>query len=143
MEKLMNSKNIHIAQIRRMTFNHRGNLAAEIPQEIKAFAFLLEKDGEYINILDPMEDYPVYERRLGTNFTLDLEEYGSCIARISGEEQVGPIYLLEKYEGFKILRKKQVSYEELRNYVINNRSVYFPALEKLFFPGQLPHFPSL
>ena len=59
LEELMNSKNIHIAQIRRMTFNHRGNLAAEIPQEIKAFAFLLEKDGEYINILDPMEDYPV------------------------------------------------------------------------------------
>ena len=92
---------------------------------------IIKKDGEYINILDPMEDYPVYERRPGSNFTLDWEEYGSFIARISGEEQVGPIYLLEKYEGFKILRKKQVSYEELRNYVINNRSVYFPALENI------------
>lgn len=131
MEKLMNSKNIHIAQIRRMTFNHRGNLAAEIPQEIKAFAFLLEKDGEYINILDPMEDYPVYERRPGSNFTLDWEEYGSVIARVSGEEKTGPIYLLEKYHGIKVLRKENVSYEELRDYVINNRSSYFPALENI------------
>ena len=131
MEKLMNSKNIHIAQIRRFGYNHRGNLSAEIPSDIEAYAFLLEKDGEYINILDPMEDYPVYERRMRSNFTLDWEEYGSGIVLISGEEQLGPIYLLEKYEGFKILRKKQVSYEELRNYVINNRSVYFPALENI------------
>lgn len=114
MEKLINTKDLKLAQIRYFDTRHNG---VEIP-EIKAYAFLRKIGEKYINILNPEEYYPVYDRVPYTNTTSDGIDYGTKIVLVSGEEDDGPCYVMDRLDMDHIFGVQSLTKEQIEKVVL-------------------------
>lgn len=114
MEKTINTKDLRLAQIRYFETAHNG---VEIP-EIKAYAFLRKIGENYINVLNPEEVYPVYDRVPYGNTTRDGIDYGTKIIRVSGEEEDGPCYVVEKLDMDHVFETQNLTKEQIEKIVL-------------------------
>ena len=116
---------VRIGQMR--YFDKKGN-GTEIPEE-KAYAFLVNVNGVYINPFNPFEEVPVYDRTNYTNTTLDGVSYGTKIVLASGEVKDGPCYVLEKGDGREIFDKEEVTIKDLEDYMFASQDFFFDRME--------------
>ena len=115
---------VRIGQVR--YFDMERN-ATEIPED-KAYAFLVNINGVYINPFSPLEEVPVYDRTNYTNTTLDGESFGTKIVLASGEVKEGFCYVLEKISGKEIFNKDIVTIRDLEDYMFDTNDFFFDRL---------------
>lgn len=111
---------LSVAEIR--LFNEERK-SSTIPEK-KSYTILLNQDGKYLNILNPILDYPVYERVPYANILPNGEGYGTMISHVSGEIKDGPCYIID-VNMKRILSKDMISYEEILSYVLQSGK-FFP-----------------
>lgn len=113
---------IKLAQVRYFDVERNG---CEIPPT-KAYVILLEDNGTYMNVFSLEDHVPVYSRVPYSNTTRDGEDFGTKIVLSSGEVQEGMCYVLDSLSSDSLFGdKKTVSYESLKNYVLNS-DLFFP-----------------
>lgn len=115
---------VRIGQMRYFDMERNGT---EIPED-KAYAFLVNIGGVYINPFDPLEEIPVYDRGREENYTLDGEPYGTKIKLVSGEVKEGLCYVLEKADGREIFDKEEVTMQDLVNYMLSSKDFFFDRI---------------
>ena len=116
----VNTSKLRLAQVRYFDEEKNGT---EIPR-IKAYAFLQEVNGVYVNLLDPTEELPVYERTPYTNTTLDGEDFGTKIILAQGEEKEGPCFVLEKVNVRELFGRDIVTIEDVEKYVLKSEMFF-------------------
>lgn len=122
------SSKLRLAQFRYYNLERQ---ASEIPDD-KAYTILAEINGTYINVLNPLETLPVYDRSsVYKNYTKDgMHEFGNKIFLVNGEEQDGPCFILELINMQNEFGKEIVTMKDIENYVLNSR-MFFPDRLKL------------
>ena len=124
----VDASRVRLAQLR--YFNLERN-ASEIP-EIEAYAVLVDINGTYINVLNPLEELPILDRTPYTNVTPDgLHEFGNKLILVNGESQDGPCYVLEKGDLKGDLRREKVSVTDIENYVLDSKLFFVDRVELL------------
>ena len=133
------SSNLRLAQLRYYELERH---ASEILDN-KAFAVILEvntfnkdEDGNYIynyiNVFNPLETLPVFDRTPYTNVTPDgLCEFGNKLELKSGEEKDGPCLILETGNLGDDLRKEKVTINDIKNYVLKSKLFFVDRVELL------------
>ena len=115
---------VRIGQVR--YFDIERN-ATEIPED-KAYAFLVNINGVYINPFSPLEEVPVYDRTDYSNYTLDGIPHGTKIVLASGKVKEGPCYVLKKISGKDIFNKEVVTIKDLEDYMFASEDFFFDRL---------------
>ena len=119
---------VKLAQLRYFNLERK---ASEIPEE-KVYAMLVEINGTYINLLNPIEELPVFGRAPYTNTTPDGQhEFGNQLFLINGELQDGLCYILEKEDMKYEFRRDKVSINDIENYVLNSKLFFADRVELL------------
>lgn len=111
---------VRIGQIR--YFDVERN-ASEIPEE-KAYAFLVNVNGVYINPFNPLEEVPVYDRVNYTNTLSNGESFGTKIKLVNGEVREGMCYILEKMNGRDIFNKDMVTINDMKDYMLKSSDFF-------------------
>ena len=115
MSTKIRTENLRLAQLR--FYETQRNGTEILP--MLAYAFLLKNGDQYINILNPEEEYPVYGRVPYSNTTISGEDYGTKIILLSGEERDGLCYVLENRSVSSMFgNKEEISFQELQKYVM-------------------------
>ena len=120
-------KRLKLARVKYFDKEHNG---AEV-NDIDAYAFLYEKDGEYVNLFNPAREYPVYGRVPYTNTTRDGEDFGSKIVLRSGEVESGPCYIIDMEDCSKFFGKDKMSLDSLKQYMMMSSSFFIDRLEMM------------
>ena len=128
------TKKLKLAQVRYYDEEHNG---VEVPS-LKAYVFLLKSGESYINILNPGEDLPVYERVPYTNTTLDGDDYGTKIVLAYGECESGPCYVVENIGMDHIFEVDSISLRQLKEYVMKSNLFFMDRLEIMKHRNVLP-----
>ena len=122
----VDTSKLRLAQLRYFNLERK---ASEIPDE-KAYAVLVEVNGTYVNVLNPIEELPVLDRSPYTNTTPDGQhEFGNQLFLINGELQDGPCYILERGNLRDHLRRETVSISDIENYVLNSKEFFVDRVE--------------
>ena len=122
----VDTSRVKLAQLRYFNLERK---ASEIPED-KAYAVLVEVNGTYINVLNPMEELPVLDRSPYTNTTPDgLHEFGNQLFLVNGELQDGPCYILERENMKDHFRREKVSISDIENYVLNSKKFFVDRVE--------------
>ena len=116
---------VRLAQVR--YFNAKEN-ASEIPEE-KAYAFLVNVNGTYINPFNPLEEVPVYDRVWYGNVREDGESYGTKIVLVNGEVQEGVCYILESFDVRDIFEKEVISMKDIEDYMFDSDAYFIDRIE--------------
>ncbi|MBR2679022.1 MAG: hypothetical protein IKE63_06355 [Bacilli bacterium] len=116
---------VRIGQVR--YFDIERN-ATEIPED-KAYAFLINVNGVYINPFNPLEELPVYDRERGENYTLDGVPHGTKIKLVNGEVKEGPCYVLEKTDGREIFDKDIVTISDMEDYMFASNNFFVDRMD--------------
>lgn len=114
------TEQLSVAEIRIFNEERKSSI---IPDK-RSYTILLNQDGKYVNILNPILDYPIYERVPYANTLPDGEDYGTMISHVSGDIKDGPCYIID-VNMKKILSKDKISYEEILSYVLQSGK-FFP-----------------
>ena len=124
----INTKDLKLAQLRYYETKYNGT---EI-LPISCYAFLLSVNGQYRNILNPMEELPVYGRVPYSNTTISGEDYGNKIILLSGEEKDGLCYVLENTDVKKMFSDKEViSFKTLKKCVCASKEFFIDRVSIL------------
>ena len=126
-EQLLKLKNLKLARVRYFDAEHNG---AEVTS-LDAYAFLYEREGEYVNVFNPERELPVYGRVPYTNTTLDGEDYGTKIVLKSGEVETGPCYIIDEENCDRFFGKDQMKFIDLKQYVIRSEKFFIDRLEMM------------
>lgn len=102
--------------------------ASEIPEE-KAYAFLVNINGTYVNPFNPLEEVPVYDRVNYTNSLSNGESYGTKIKLVNGEVKDGMCYILEKKDGRDIFDKEMVTLNDMKDYMLKTTDFFVDRME--------------
>lgn len=116
----LNLKNVKLARIKYFDVKHNG---AEV-NDIDAYAFLYEKNGQYANILNPERELPVYGRVPYTNTTLDGEDFGTKIVHKAGEVQDGPCYIIDVEDCSRLFQCTEIGLSKLKQYVLQSSKFF-------------------
>lgn len=114
-------KKLRLAQIRYFDSSRNG---CEIPQS-KAYAFLINVDGQYVNILNPAMEYPVYDRSPYSNTTLDGEDFGNRLILVNGEVKNGTCYVMELIDVGELFNDSMVNISTIEKFVFQS-DYFFP-----------------
>ena len=117
-------KRLKLAKVRYYDASHNG---AELT-DIDAYAFLLDVNGNYINLFDPVEDLPVFDRTSYTNTTLNGDDFGTLIRHLHGSLDSGPCYIIEKVDLSRIFKKDKIRVSELIEYIIKSDKFFVDRL---------------
>ena len=123
----LNLKNVKLARIKYFDVKHNG---AEV-NDIDAYAFLYEQDGEYANIFNPERELPVYGRVPYTNTTRDGEDFGTKIVLKSGEISDGPCYIIDVEKCDEFFGKEQIDMVGLKQYVLRSNKFFIDRYSML------------
>ena len=112
----IDTSKLYLAQVRYYETERNG---VEIT-DLKAYAFLAKVNGAYINILNPVEELPVYNRLPYSNTTRDGIDYGNIISLVCGDEKDGPCFVIENVDVKKIFGQDTILLSDVENYVLNS-----------------------
>lgn len=121
----INTKDLKIAEVRYFDTEHNG---VAVPS-FDTYAFLLKIGENYVNIMKPEKDYPVYERVPYRNTTEDGWEFGTKILLVSGEYQDGLCYVVGDTSMEDVLGIKTISKRELIHAVIKSKQFFIDVAE--------------
>ena len=131
-DRKLKAKNIKLAKIKYFDADYKNGLGgAEVDAPIDAYAFLVKINGAYINIFDPTEELPIYDRTNYSNITLDGEDYGSILKLVSGNVESGPCYVIEKLNMEDIFgseRSENLTPAVLKQYMYNSKKFFVDRL---------------
>ena len=121
----INTKDLRIAEVRYFDTEHNG---VEIPP-LTAYAFLLKVGEEYINIINPGKDYPVYERVPYSNTTREGWEFGTKIILATGECQDGLCYVVGNTPMEDVFCVSTVTRRELIENIVKSGEFFIDVAE--------------
>ena len=128
--RILKLENLKLARVKYFDEEHNG---VEVTRH-DAYAFLYDVDGEYINVLNPERELPVYGRVPYTNTTLDGEDFGSKIVLRSGEALSGPCYVIDYEHGDRFFERDNMTVGQLKQFVLKS-SRFFIDRVKLIKEG--------
>ena len=117
-------KRLKLAKVRYYDAENNG---AEL-SDIDAYAFLINVNGHYINLFDPIEELPVYDRTFYTNTTRRGDDFGTLIKHIDGAIEDGPCYILERMDLGRIFKGDTIKISELVNYIFKSDKFFVDRL---------------
>lgn len=126
-KKMIDTSSLKLAQVRYFDMEHNG---VEIP-ELKAYVFLRKVGEHYINVLNPLEELPVYDRVPYANTTMDGMDYGTKIVLAQGECQEGPCYVIENLGVSNVFGTEQISMEQLQEFVLKSHMFFVDRIQLL------------
>ncbi len=117
----LDTKNLFLAEIRRFDVERNASL---IPMH-RAYAILIKTPISYVNLFNPSDHYPVYDRVPYSNITLAGEDFGTKIRLIYGEEKDGACYILDNVSMERMIGKETISYSEVEDMMLRSKK-FFP-----------------
>lgn len=106
-----------------MRFFSKEDNGAELSDNLGYAVLYKIAEDIYINIMNPLEEYPVFLRVPYTNVSSYGEEYGTKLALVSKKVETGPCYVISS--SFKeLLKVDNIDLEGLEDYILNS-SYYF------------------
>ena len=118
--RTLNTENLRLARIKYFDTKHNG---AEICDE-EAYAFLFAFGGNYLNVFNPADNLPIYDRAPYANVAKNGMNYGNKLFHISGDVKDGPCYVIEPYSVKSLVGKDTITMEELREYVLASKKYF-------------------
>ena len=116
------TKDLKLAKIKRWDVVNNG---VEVNQ-IDAYTFLYFMNGNYINLFDFTNNYPVFKRVPYSNTTKDGESYGTKVEQVAGDiSKSGPCYMLSSETAFDLFGVETISLDMLKKYIVNS-DLFFP-----------------
>ena len=123
----VDSSRVRLAQIR--YFNKEMN-GVSIPKQ-RAYAFLISVNGTYVNVFNPIDEMPVFDRVPYSNTTHNGYDFGTKIVLVNGELQEGLCYVLERTKIKDIFAKDKVFIHDLEEYVIESDDFFIDRIDLL------------
>lgn len=121
MEKLeFDTSKMKLAQVR--YFNEEKQ-STEIPT-IQGYVFLININGNYVNIFNSTKSINVYDRLPYSNTTIDGEDYGNKLVICSGEVSEGICYVIEPFDIKLLLGEGKITYKQLEDVIINSNNFF-------------------
>ncbi len=121
----IDTKDLRIAEVRYFDTKHNG---VEIPP-FDTYAFLLKVGDNYVNVINPDNDYPVYERVPYSNVTREGWEFGTKIMLVSGECQDGLCYVVGNTAMQDVLGTILISRKELIDKIVDSKQFFVDVAE--------------
>ena len=134
MKNSIKTSKLRLAQIRYFDSEHNG---CEIP-DMEAYALLANINDTYVNVLNPLEELPIYVRVPYSNTTIDGEDYGTKIMLLAGEVKDGACYVMEDKDISNLFGADDVNLVDIEKYVIQS-NLLFPDRIHLLEEKVIPH----
>ena len=121
----MKAKDIKIAELKFFDKDHFG---IEV-SEVQSYGLIAEVEGVidsvYLNLLNPFQEYPIFERIPYCNCNSDGVEYGAKVISVGKEElETGPCWVIGKENLFEVLGKEDVEKEDIEDFVLKSPFYY-------------------
>ncbi len=121
----MKAKDIKIAELKFFDKDHFG---IEV-SEVQSYGLIAKvggiTDSVYLNLLNPFEEYPIFERLPYSNCNSDGVEYGAKVISVGKEElETGPCWVIGKENLFEVLGKEDVEKEDIEDFVLKSPFYY-------------------
>lgn len=98
----------------------------------EAYAFLININGCYVNVLDiAEEEMPVFSRICYSNTTSSGDSYGTKLIHESGNMRSGMCYIIEDVDLERMFGDAAVSLEKIEDYVINSDKFFLNRMALL------------
>ena len=125
-KKVMKTKSLRLAEVRYFDREHNG---VEIPR-INAYVILAQAGDRYLNVFNPGEELPVYDRVPYSNTTMDGVDYGTKIVLASGTCKNGLCYVLDKtkIEDF-FFGKEEITFDQLEAFVLRSDLFFIDRMD--------------
>ena len=130
--KEIDSKRIKLARVKYFDLEKNGVEYRYFDDD--PYVFLVNVDGKYVNLFDPSEDMPVYERIPYPNHLPNGDFFGTMIDIVQGEVKEGLCYLIDKpeeYELIKLFWKEKIRISDLINYMFNSKLFFIDRKDLL------------
>lgn len=121
----INTKDLKIAEVRYFDTKHNG----VVVPSFDTYAFLLKVGENYVNIIKPEKDYPVYERVPYGNTTKEGWEFGTKIQLVSGECRDGLCYIVGNTSMENVFGTKTISRKELIAAIVKSKQFFIDVAE--------------
>lgn len=107
-------------------FDSKDQSCRSLPDGLnQPYVFLYNFDGKYINIFDPLREYPVYEETSLMYADNDGIDRGSLIFQVSGERKDGPIYLMHSSRTTRdYFKNDKIDYNQLKKCILFSSSFF-------------------
>ena len=126
-EKLISTDKLRLAKVKYFDVKHNGvEVTGEDP-----YVFLLNINNTYINLFDPVENLPVYDRLPYSNTTKSGVDFGSKIVLKQGEERDGLCYVIENTKVKGLFNRDLVSIVDIENYMIHSDKFFIDRRDLL------------
>ena len=123
--KMIRADKVRLAKIKYFDLEHNG---VEITSD-DPYVFLIKVKDSYVNLFDPTEDMPVYDRLPYSNTTKDGEDFGSKILLIQGDTKEGLCYVLENTKLKDLFDRDLISINDLIKYMISSDKYFVDRKE--------------
>ncbi len=131
--KKIKSDKIRLAKLKYFDVEHNG---VEVTRE-DPYVFLVKVNDSYINLFDPLEEMPVYDRLPYSNVARTVGDYGTKIRLIQGEEKEGLCYVIENVDIGNLLGKDVIKVSDLINYMYRSEDLFVDRKELLVNDSRL------
>lgn len=116
-DQKIRTENLRTVGIRYFSKKENG---VEVSRNL-GFAFLFKIDeNHFVNLFNPISDYPVFIRVPYSNVTNYGEEYGSKMSLVSGEANTGPCYVTISETATELFNKEVVTVGEVEDYILSS-----------------------
>ena len=96
------------------------------------YVFLYNVNGTYINLLNPLDDYPVCKKTPYALCDKNGEDYGVWMVHVSGDLNDGPFYLMDAQNSrVNIFSEDEIDMETLKEYIIRSNKFFIDRLSIL------------
>ena len=121
----MKAKDIKIAELKFFDKEHFG---IEV-SEVQSYGLIAKVEGVinsvYLHLLNPFEEYPIFERIPYCNCNSDGVEYGAKVISVGKEElETGPCWVIGKENLFEVLGKEDVEKEDIEDFILKSPFYY-------------------
>lgn len=122
MKMAIKTKDLKLAHVRYYDEKHKG---LEYSEPLSSVILVKTEDNSYDNLLNPGENFPVFERiaRTFNHYSTD-GYYGTKIRLVSGELASGEAWLLTSIDFENLFGREYVDFWDIERYVLNS-PLYF------------------
>lgn len=116
-----NRENLHLAELKYFDMEHNG---IEVTPPA-SFVVIYGADGQYFNVLDPLEELPTFERVPGTTNSYGDDYFGTKVRVLTEHCSTGPCWLINTDEDVRgAFTGDVVTRREIEDYVLGS-PLYF------------------
>ena len=123
----VNISKLKLAQLRYFDTKKNGSM---IP-DLNAYVFLVKINDTYINLFNPLEELPIFDRVPYSNATKDGVEFGTKLFLAQGQLQDGPCYIVDSISINSLFNKEKISLKDIENYILKSNRFFVDRLDLL------------